>query len=277
MIDVCVVNHNTAKLLKRFVDVLHTDDRQPKPFRLFMVDNGSTDDSQAVFDAMCVDHPTWNGVKYEDVVAWKFPNVGFATACNYMAAQGTGDIIGLLNADVWLTRQDLINIQQVFDSESTISIVGPKQRNEQNRIVHAGIIGTNEKPKHQGWQAHDPLDKHFRQMQDCVTVSGSAYFIRRSVWNELTDCPIYKGYVRNTMGNDDTLGAFLPTRHYYEETACSYHARAHGYRVVYAGHISIGHTWHASMAPNDPLDGQMMSESREIFRGFCDAHEIAHD
>lgn len=207
--------------------------------------------------------------------AWVTDNVGYATACNFMAAHSHNDIIGLINADVWMSTQDVADIQIAFDSDPSISILGPKQRNEENRIVHAGIIGSNIHPLHRGWQNIDTYDQEFREQTDCVTVSGAAYFIRRQVWDELTGCPIYKDYTQNQLNYTGILGAFLPTPLYYEETWCSYHARAHGHRVVYDGRISIGHTWHASSPRGS--QSHKMEVSRGLFRAICDAHSIARD
>jgi GT2 family glycosyltransferase len=180
----------------------------------------------------------------------------------------------LLNADVWLTTSDLVNVQNIFDSNPDIHILGPKQRDENGFITHAGIVGTNTAPAHRGWRQHDPNDVLFRDRIPCVTVSGSAYFIRRSVWEALR---YDSGYAKMYPG---ALGAFLPTPHYYEETWCSYFARHRGYNVVYDGSVSIGHSWHAS----SPKPGEGYSHadsqfkvSQQIFRKACDELGIERD
>lgn len=262
MIDLCVVSHNTKDLLKRLLDTLWSDQDQYKDYNLYVADNGSTDGTQESLGEYA--YMSVPG----DLFFWD--NIGYSAACNQLAAKGSGDIIGLLNADVWLTSSDVAAIQNVFDAAPHIAILGPKQRNEEGRIVHAGILGPPTAPRHRDWLAYDPEDKLYKDRITCVSVSGSAYFIRRSVWNELTNCNIYRELY------PDAMGAFLDTPHYYEETWCSYHARAHGHQVWYDGTISIGHTWQASNRDEQYLS-QLMLTSRKIFRHACTKHKIPCD
>jgi glycosyltransferase involved in cell wall biosynthesis len=267
MIDLCVVNYNTKDLLKRFLDSLHSDvNEQNKIWNLYISDNGSSDGSWPWIEE--------NRTNYHITAGWNNDNIGYSAACNGMASYSSGDIICLLNADVWLTTSDLVNVQNIFDSNPDIHILGPKQRDENGFITHAGIVGTNTAPAHRGWRQYDPNDVLFRDRIPCVTVSGSAYFVRRSVWNELTrDAEYQKMY-------PGVLGSFLPTPHYYEETWCSYFARHRGYNVVYDGSVSIGHSWHAS----SPKPGEGYSHadsqfkvSQQIFRKACDELGIERD
>lgn len=263
MIDLCVVNFNTASKLDRLCKHLY-DSLPPKnrSWRLFVADNGSDDDSLHI--AM-----KWEEVGLIDYIAAN-DNIGYSAACNQLASVGTRDVIGLLNADIWFTHDDTLKIQEIFDSDPTIGVFGPKQRSENHMIRHGGIVGTNTAPKHRGWNEYDPNDFLYTDQIDCVTVSGSAYFVRRTVWNELWHCEIYR-----TM-HPNATGAFLPTPHYYEETWCSYHCNAHDYRVVYDGSVSIGHSWHASSEIGGHAD-QQFPVSQKIFREMCDYHGILHD
>lgn len=267
MIDLCVVNYNTKTLLKRFLDTLHSDYiKNGKVWNLNICDNGSSDGSFEWLQE--------NKDDYYIADMWHKTNIGYSAACNFMASSTQRSIIGLLNADVWMTSEDLLNICNIFAENPDIHILGPKQRNEQGYITHAGIVGTNTSPRHRGWMVHDPDDILFRDRQECVTVSGSAYFIRREVWNSLTNNEKYRELY------PEAEGAFLPTPHYYEETWCSYFARHLGYNVVYDGSVSIGHSWHAS----SPKPGEGYSHadaqfkvSQEIFRKACDYIGIERD
>lgn len=262
-VDLCIVSYNTAPLLLRLYKTFTKSiDDSLTPVRMFFTDNGSTDESRHFLAKM----KDWH---VADVYFGE--NVGYARACNRMAACGSSEIIGLLNSDIWFTHQDIDAIQKSFDAHPEMAILGPKQRNEQGLIVHAGIEGTNDAPKHRGWKKPDPNDELYRDFKEMVTVSGSAYFIRRSVWEELTSCPTYR------ESAPDAQGAFLPTPHFYEETFCSYHAKEHDHKVFYDGSISIGHTWSASMGHQDPKIRQMFLESREIFRKAAAHHGILHD
>ena len=263
MIDLCVINYNTRPLLSRFLDCLHSDlHNSPKVWNLFIADNDSQDDSAE-----------WLKYNYQRYRINKFyhnDNIGYSAACNQLAAEGSSDIIGLLNADVWMTSESVARIQQIFDENPGIHILGPKQRDENGLITHGGITGTNTAPHMRGWRQSDFNDTLYKDRVECVTVAGSAYFIRREVWNAMTNHPKYQEMFPGV------IGAFLPTPHYYEETWCSYFARHLGYKVVYDGSVSIGHSWHKS----SPIGGEADSKfkiSQTIFRKACDYIGIERD
>lgn len=267
MIDLCVVNYNTRPMLQRLLDTLHDGVKEENKFwNLYIADNGSTDDTidwlRSSEDKYLIDRISLN------------KNIGYSAACNKLALRGSNSVIALLNADVWFTNDDITDICKIFNQEKDIHILGPKQRDEFGLIRHAGIVGTNTKPRHRGWMEPDPSDSLYRDRINCVTVSGSAYFIRRQVWDDLTYRPEYRDLY------PDAVGAFLPTPHYYEETWCSYFARHLGYNVVYDGSVSIGHSWHAS----SPKPGEGYSHadaqfkvSQSLFRNACDYIGIERD
>lgn len=263
MIDLCVINYNTRPLLNRFLDVLHSDlHNTPKVWNLFIADNGSQDDSASWLK--------YNFERYKINKLYINDNIGYSGACNQLAAAGSSNIIALLNADVWITSEALVRAQKIFDDNPDIHILGPKQRDENGLITHAGIVGTNTAPAHRGWRQSDFNDELYKDRVPCVTVSGSAYFIRREVWNTLTNHPKYQEMYPGATG------AFLPTPHYYEETWCSYFARHLGYNVVYDGSVSIGHSWHKSSPVGGEADSKF-KESQEIFRKACDYMGIERD
>ena len=275
MIDLCTVSYNTRPLLERQLNTLLSDSpaEHDRPWHLFIADNDSQDDTRD-FLRTHTTGPT--AVLYNK-------NIGYARACNQLAALGEGDIIGLLNADVWLTTSDVMAIQKSFDEDPNMHLMGPKQRDERGNITHAGIVGTNTAPRHRGWHLPDQEDIQFRDKVPVVTVSGSAYFIRRSTWEALTNDEEYvalvKDFVTRGLLQADALeypGAFIHTPHYYEETFCSYFANHRGYGLYYDGRVSIGHSWHASHSKGSEVD-QSWSISQNIFREACDKLGIEHD
>lgn len=173
------------------------------------------------------------------------------------AATVDGEFVLALNADTRMLERPTA-VLDLFDADEKIAVVGPRQVNAEGRITHAGIVGTNEHPQHRFWQR--PLadvESQCREwLLDCVTVSGSVYFARRSVWED--------------------LGGFLETDHFYEETWLSYLARHRGYRVIYTGAATWIHDFNQS-----PVDGawrtQVARESREIFRTACAVEGIPCD
>lgn len=265
-IDLLVVNHNTKDLLKRLLDYLKSDD-DGVSWNLYLADNGSADGSRH-----------WivnNASQYRLEQVYFNPNIGYANAVNIMAFESHSPYLAALNADVWMTTEDVVAIIDRFKTDAKIAVVGPKQRDENYRIRHGGIVGSNIHPRHRGWQALDTYDNAFRDVDDVITVAGSAYFMRRDTWNEMTRCEQYQRAIKQLI--DKTVeGAFLPTPHYFEETWYSYHVRYHGYRVVYDGAVSIGHTWRASTGASSRLR-EYFIESKKMFVTACEIHGIEHD
>jgi GT2 family glycosyltransferase len=181
----------------------------------------------------------------------------YAESCNYGASLGSAPYVLLLNADTRRleSQQPIVDL---FASDPSIGVIGPRQVDDEGRLTAAGIFGTNTRPEHRLWLA--PLDEHddeTRDSRDAVTVAGSVYFARRVVWDE--------------------LGGFLETdRMYYEETFCSYAARHAGYRVVYTGSVTWEHLWDSSGLPTAEKV-TLAARSRQIFRAACAERGIECD
>lgn len=255
-IDCIVINYKTPQLTNKFIKSF--EDSSFKDASLYVIDNGPLDGQDLNVDNC------YYGLLPE--------NVGYAKACNLGAAatveRSNREILAFFNSDCELQPETL---REMYDGmiRRKLDIAGPLQYDSQGRVTHGGIMGSQEKPQHRGWRSQSL--NAFRDVQQAVSVSGSAYFIRREVWDELTACPLYRDVA------PDALGAFLPTRHYYEETFCSYHAQAHGYDVTYYGQAEMIHEWHKSSPTGGVEDKEYMSESRKFFRAACDHHNIEHD
>lgn len=202
---------------------------------------------------------------------WEFvENVGYGRAVNRGAAGGRRETLAIFNADVVLCPGALDACHQALVDHPDWGVLGPCQVDDRGRFTHAGIFGTPDAPKHRGWRQADR--GQYRDVAEAVTVSGSAYFVRRATWDQLTACEIFQNH-------DPAEGAFLPTPFYFEETYCSYHARAHDWKVVYFGEATIIHTWHASVRANEAEGwaAERYVESQATFRAACDAHLLTHD
>lgn len=200
-------------------------------------------------------------------------NIGYARACNTGATFGDGDVIAFFNADVVLLPGALQECYEALTSHEDWGVLGPRQIDDQGRVTHAGIIGTNSNLKHRAWHQRVKPGEFEDILDDVPTVSGAAYFIKRQLWDELTECPLYRDIAPLATG------AFLPTPFYFEETASSYHARAHGWKCVFFGKATIIHKWHGAVKQNnmETQSSRWFLESQAMFRRFCDHHSIEHD
>ncbi len=199
-VDIVVVSYNSLDYLKKCLESL--EQYADYPYALYVVDNASTDGSREFLKTL-----TTVTVILADA------NQGYAKACNQGARAGTGSYILFLNADSEAAPNFLRPMVRCFESDPHIAVVGPKLVNFENKIVGAGVVGTNATPRLQGWMEPDGPDKYSRQM-DCLSMCGAAYMIRRDLIPRL--------------GLFDEHYFF-----YYEETDYSYNARKNGYRVVY--------------------------------------------
>lgn len=260
--DAVVTNYRTPDDLIRFVNswVDHGAGS-----RLTIVNVAPTSEDTRVATSLS-DHTGARVMEFED-------NIGYGRACNAGAQRDEDDRLGTLaffNADVELTSGAMAACHEALWSNVHWGVLGPRQVDDRGRLVHAGILGTGKSPAHRGWQALD-RGQYTDVLDDVPTVSGSAYWIKRRVWDQLTSCPLYRRNVEEA-----TCGAFLPTSHYYEETWCSYHARAHGWRCVYFGTTTLVHQWHKASSVGGWAEKQM-PRSRETFREVCEAHSIECD
>lgn len=256
-LDSVVVNYQTPRDLEDFLASYNTH----PPFwqgGLTVVNVAPTDRDRDVVAG-------WLG-KFDFSVIEFADNVGYARACNRGAMEGEGDMLALFNADVVVTPDSLTFCYEALAAEPTWGVLGPRQVNEHNQLVGCGIFGDPRRPVQAAWMQTD-RGQCGAIREDALTVSGSAYFVRRDVWQGLADCPLYR------RAAPDAEGAFLPTPHYYEETWCSYHARAHGLKAVFYGPVSMVHKWHRASPLGGPAD-QRMTEARTIYQRACRMHRI---
>jgi len=261
-VDLLVVSYNTKDKLKRFLDTIHKD-YEEGIWKLYIAENDSQDGTQE-----------WLIENAEDYIIEEIRynrNIGYAGAINDLAFRSNSEFLCALNADTWFSTHHVIEAMESFRQLPNAAIIGPKQMDEQNRIRHGGIfwdgIGN---PIHRAWGKYDPHDQYINDLQQCWTVSGSIYYVRRSAWDRMTSYPPYRELF------PDVKGAFLPTPHYFEETFCSQLAHHLGYEVWYDGRVeTAGHSWHASNNPGDNNDN--WSISRGLYIETCNRLGIPHE
>lgn len=257
-VNIVVVNYKTPGDLRRFCDSVARFE-PTVPWTLTVVNVCPEQEDLEV--------ARWAHSWGATTVAWK-DNVGYARACNAAALTTAMPVLALFNADIILTAGAIDECVAALSEHPTWGVLGPRQVDDDGRMTHGGIFGTHARPEFRGWRLHDQVA--YTDVREAVTVSGSAYFVKRRAWEQLTACPLYQ------QAAPGAEGAFLPTPHYFEETFCSYHAHAHGWQVMYFGPVKIVHRWHKA----SPVGGwaeQQFPVSQSIFRVACDVHEIEHD
>lgn len=196
-------------------------------------------------------------------------NVGYSYACNHAVVDSKADVLAFFNADTRLLPGTIEPLYTNLMANEAWGVIGPRQVDDSGRLTHAGIVGKPTRPILRGWMQRD-TPAFTDIVEDAVSVMGSAYFIKKACWDQLAGCAIYREM------HPDALGAFLPTKHYYEETWASYHARSHGWKVVYYGLSKMIHRWHKASPIGGAAD-RLFGESQTMFRAMCDKHGIARD
>lgn len=258
MIDLVVVNYRTPFDLERCILSLGDNPPSSSEATLTIVNVCPTDEDRLIANR-----------SFNTEVISVDDNIGYARACNLGAKHGVNPYVGLFNADVEFTPG--VVDECVAELNGRTGIVGPRQTNRAGQLTAAGIIGTRERPKHRFWMQDDKGQANDTLV--CPTVSGSAFFVRRDVWTELTECEAFQNAVAAEIGMAYPEGAFLTTKHFYEETFCCYHAAEHGYDSMYLGSSHMIHDLHGAGSPDPGVTG----ESRAQFRAVCDRLSIPHD
>jgi len=251
------------------VDLLVVDYRSPDDLAKCLGSIDPSDDLDVAVWIGCVDSREAADVARNyfiesgrdgDVISWA-DNVGWNRAVNRLGTLGTHPIIGCLNSDTALTHIGLTELALATANNEEWGVVGPRQQDSRGRLTAGGILGTQTEPRHRGWHA---MAGYEDIREDCVYVAGSALFLRRAVWDELTACRYYRSVC-------DEPGPWLDTQHYYGDSYLSLHAREHGYAAAYLGTTTILHECGAKTSrERDDAD-------RARFRAACDAHGIARE
>jgi len=264
-IDLLVVNYNTKNKLERLLNTLVDSINGEPNWHLYVADNGSEDGSYDMLKA--------NADRWRIESLYKNPNVGYSAAINPMAAASHSDILCAVNADTWFDNAHINAAVKSFQDHPNQAIMGPKQMDEGHVIRHGGIFWDGDPlvhPIHRGWNTRDDYDELFHEREKCWTVSGSLYYVRRSVWDEMTNHPEYRAL------HPRAQGAFLPVFMYFEETFTSVFAQHLGYEVWYDGSIpTAGHSWHASNKPGTNVPHFHMS--KVVYKETCDRMGIPHE
>ncbi len=130
-IDVVIVAYNRYELTHSCL--AHLSD-QTVPHHVFVVDNGSTDDTRARLAA------DWPSVQVEGFAE----NHGFAEACNRGVSAGTGDVIVLLNNDVDCRPDFLQRIVAPLQTDPRLGSVAPLLLQPGGRLIDS--VGTTADP-----------------------------------------------------------------------------------------------------------------------------------
>ncbi len=231
-ISVVIPNYNGAALLPACLDSLRAQTLPPDRFEIIVVDDASSDDSLMVL------------ARYSEVRVVQQPrNRRFAAAVNAGIAVAKGELIALLNNDVWADPrwlEELTNAAanpdyaafasriRLWRAGVTDPVADYAAHPNQARLHSVGdYYGLNGVPNSRGvWQLEDG---RYRQAEEVFGVCAAAALYRRDALTAIaTDNPDHRPF-------DERLVM------YCEDVDVNLRLREHGYRTLYVPGAIVYH------------------------------------
>src|SRR5215213_4275323 len=167
--------HNKATITRQCLDALLAEPEDGVDRQLVVVDDGSTDTTQALL------------TRYSDrvLVIRNETARGFAGACNAGVAAAAGEFVVLLNNDTIPTPGWLSALVKYAHQHPAAAVVGAKLLFPNDTVQHAGVaIGLDSRPHHiyAGFPAAHPATSVSRRFQ---VVTAACALFRRGPWQDL--------------------------------------------------------------------------------------------
>lgn len=263
--DLCVVLYRAPAETRAFLNSLLRLDREPG-FSLLMLDNSPDDAAWCALDGW-VDDLAPDEVDF--YAERDRSNPGFPRGISRLATWGDAEFIAMLNPDAeFLAPDTLARVAAMFDAEPDVAIQGPRQCDSAGRLVHSGWAwlpdGSGQGHRH---DVYGPGE--YRDVIDTEMITGSALFCRRSVWEELADCPNYRAACPTAIG---PLGDY---QHFMDDSTLCAHAFEHGHRIVYRGDLDMLHESGRSAAPDSDYIRDAWATARPEFDRVMDRMGIS--
>jgi GT2 family glycosyltransferase len=218
-VSIIILTRNTCALTGAAVQSI-LDSRDPLAKEIFVVDNGSTDETASTLPR---EFPQTKLIRSEK-------NLGFARACNLAAKQSSGEFLLLLNSDARPAADALEKAFQFMRANPGCAVAGGQLLNadgsRQNSIANFPTLATellNKSLLRRLWPNKFPgKEQIFPAPMDVESIVGAFVFVRKKFWDELG-------------GLDERFFFF------FEETDFCLRARQKDFRVVHLPEVRITH------------------------------------
>jgi GT2 family glycosyltransferase len=187
---------NQCPFTRKCLEVLARNTPASTPFEVLIVDNGSTDDTQAFLTEAVKSYP-WLRV-------WTSPkNLGFAAGCNQGAREARGEYVVFLNNDTEVHPDWLEPLVKVLRDDPRVGAVGGKIINmDGTKIQTAGMYLADDRRNGRTfamwlYARNEPVsDPRYNTARICVIVAGVCMAVRRQQFLDLGgfDEQFYNGY-----------------------------------------------------------------------------------
>ena len=242
-VSIVVLAYNQAPVTRECLAHLAGADGA-SAFDVVLVDNGSTDDTEALahefsgpFGRLC----------YHRIAV----NVTCASALNRGACAATGDVLVLMNNDVYVSPGSVATLAAAVSGPGNVSLAGTRLLYPDRRTIqHAGIV-----PMLWGYASNYGVgaqagDARFGAARDAFGVTGALMAVRRGAFEAVAGFD--EGYVFG-----------------YEDLDLCLKVRQNGGRVVYIPDAEAVH--HESLTLGKHGDGDRLQRNYARYRGKWDA------
>ncbi len=225
---IVILNYNGRSYLRKFLPTVVTN---ASGHPVYVIDNGSTDDSAAFVKS---NHPAVHLIQLSQ-------NKGFADGYNEALKQITADIYVLVNTDIEVTRGWLEPILQQMEGNPDIAACQPKllSYNNKNTFEYAGAAGGFIDflgfPFCRG-RLFQEMEEDRGQYDDIAQIfwaSGACLFIRSDIFHRLG-------------GFDPDFFAHM------EEIDLCWRIQNAGYKVYYNGNSQVYHVGGGTLSKTNP-------------------------
>lgn len=203
-ISIVIPNYNGEELLKKNLPKV-LEVAKKTTAEVIIVDDGSTDSSVRVAESL------------EVKVFKNLKNSGFSTTVNKGVESSKGDVIVLLNTDVYPEKDFLAPLSTDFKDKNVFAVGFLDKSKENGKLVLRGRgIGKWQK----GFLVHSKGDV---RKSNTLWASGGAAAFRKSIWEKLG-------------GLDELYSPF-----YWEDIDISYRALKSGYKIIFDTKCAVYH------------------------------------
>src|SRR3989344_8978445 len=179
-ISIVIPNYNGEKLLMknlpRLIQCINTL-KQNLIKEIIIVDDGSTDESVGVIESTMQQFSKSTTIKFH--LLQNKENLGFSSTVNRGVEKATGDLVLLLNTDVYPERGFLDHALPHFENEKMFAVGFLDRSREDDKVISRGRgLAKWEK----GFLLHTRGEVN---KTDTFWVSAGSALFRRKIWEEL--------------------------------------------------------------------------------------------
>jgi GT2 family glycosyltransferase len=220
-VAIVIVHFNGVDLIRGCLDSLRKTDYQN--FKTFVFDNGSTDRSKEIIQQEFPEAELFSAPK--NLGLTRAANEAFALAMRLFPC----DYVLFMNDDITVVSSDwLSKLVSTAQKNSQAGIIGCKLLYPDSTIQHGGMVFWPDSLRGKGAPASG-----FSDTEELDAVSMAASLIRTDVFGKI--------------GGFDEI--FSP--YYCEDVDFCFRARKSGFRILYAGAVSLHHLEGGSIKVND--------------------------